>query len=646
LHHWNLFLSSYDETMRDFPLLRMSKEQLTSVYLGELILRFVDRLGCTLESYGDDIVECEKLHEALRRLHDRITLVDQELRQGNDTRDSEEMQFLEIDHDDDLDSDECTTDIEFMRLIANDALVLGVGIVASRLVRGVQHYSQFRHDGEVQRYCVQPMSLQLCVGLCDDLAASIRVIVGGSLICSMCSRDSLAAHEACDDDDVGNDRRRRRQLRCSMCGVRRAAERAYRLKMEQGRSALRVDDALAAATTLLTSKMRRLTASARGWVVVLHATDYLAHLVRKRYALHNVAQRIYLLGMCGFRGFMRFKMLRHRLFARMFHGADALPSWLLGCSDTDEQYFLNTCSSGAANIALVHRAPSIVCLLVLAKWVRRHIARRLQFVSRGAVAYDSYWPRCFVPAAADVARRELDAVSAILEAIADDAARALDADAIDAGDALDADAIDAGDAIDAASMASMRRAHRLTLEWNYAMQRLSSVYAPSKPVVATLKPFQNRWHLSTRTLTPLCLLASLVVPGQPTLGARYRGCAPYYQEVDRILLFDYVVDKGDEQWRALPTALRDGAEKQSAAVELLSNLWRHCLHRGGVLFGTHDRIFGILVGHLSFMIAVRRDNERLFVISDPEVSAFKFMSFDAMHAMIADHGNGFDLMDT
>lgn len=37
---------------------------------------------------------------------------------------------------------------------------------------------------------------------------------------------------------------------------------------------------------------------------------------------------------------------------------------------------------------------------------------------------------------------------------------------------------------------------KLTKEWNYAMQVLSSIFSPHQPIVLTRKPFSERWHLS------------------------------------------------------------------------------------------------------------------------------------------------------
>lgn len=42
----------------------------------------------------------------------------------------------------------------------------------------------------------------------------------------------------------------------------------------------------------------------------------------------------------------------------------------------------------------------------------------------------------------------------------------------------------------------LNKLFKLTKEWNYAMQVLSSVFSPHQPIVLTRKPFSERWHLS------------------------------------------------------------------------------------------------------------------------------------------------------
>lgn len=78
--------------------------------------------------------------------------------------------------------------------------------------------------------------------------------------------------------------------------------------------------------------------------------------------------------------------------------------------------------------------------------------------------------------------------------------------------------------------------HQLTLDWNYTMQQLSSVFFTAYPVVLTSKLVSDYWHASARLMTAACALGSLW-PGQPHMYARVKGTQRNYIENATSLTF-------------------------------------------------------------------------------------------------------------
>lgn len=191
--------------------------------------------------------------------------------------------------------------------------------------------------------------------------------------------------------------------------------------------------------------------------------------------------------------------------------------------------------------------------------------------------------------------------------------------------------------------------HKLTFEWNRIMQHLSIANQPHHSAVLTRKLFAGDWHNSARLITPLCLLASLLVPGQPSLHARYSGGThPTFPELLRYTLFELTVDRGDPCWAQLPAEVRgSGALRGTAAEGLLEALWRHAAERRGVYFSFVERVMMIPVGHLAFLMpTMGKGGEKSFLIADPEVSFFKAVTFQQLYDLIKDPQAKFDLLDT
>ena len=59
-------------------------------------------------------------------------------------------------------------------------------------------------------------------------------------------------------------------------------------------------------------------------------------------------------------------------------------------------------------------------------------------------------------------------------------------------------------------------------------------------------------------------------------------------------------------------------------------LWHDIFDNGGLLFSSKEECYGVWVGHLSFATSIIFRNQPHFLISDPEISAYKVLTFHQM----------------
>jgi hypothetical protein len=115
------------------------------------------------------------------------------------------------------------------------------------------------------------------------------------------------------------------------------------------------------------------------------------HNTRARFWRWSYWRRVSTLQLMHYSEGLRSEMLSSTLCGRIMTGC-APSHWMLACSDSDEQYWLNTCAATAVNLALTHHAATLATLLVLAHTIATRIKRQLQILQPDADAHPSLWP--------------------------------------------------------------------------------------------------------------------------------------------------------------------------------------------------------------------------------------------------------------
>lgn len=185
----------------------------------------------------------------------------------------------------------------------------------------------------------------------------------------------------------------------------------------------------------------------------------------------------------------------------------------------------------------------------------------------------------------------------------------------------------------------------LTNDWSYVLQEMSVLWRPG--LYLTMKPISDDWAASAKLMT---LIAALLVPmpGLPTISLRARGSPRSWPHPHRLLecplAFQHSGYKDKSTFIQAAHKLRTALD----STPLLDELWCGALRLGGVLVGSDDCIAGVRVGHLGFITACKsKSGERVFLLSDPEYSSFKMLSYDQMKHFISfpAHNADFDAID-
>lgn len=85
---------------------------------------------------------------------------------------------------------------------------------------------------------------------------------------------------------------------------------------------------------------------------------------------------------------------------------------------------------------------------------------------------------------------------------------------------------------------------------------------------------------------------------------------------------------------------------EGEANDTLNQLWSLALQCGGIFFASKEHIWGVEVGHLNVLYALRMPNSgKHFLVCDPEIRHYKWLLFRDMKELIVNPRVNFDLFD-
>jgi hypothetical protein len=342
------------------------------------------------------------------------------------------------------------------------------------------------------------------------------------------------------------------------------------------------------------------------------------------YAAMSTAQRICHFSLANFSPSFR-RTLRNSPLVEQVLAVPDLPLWMLSCSNFDEQYWLNTCEVAARNGMLAVRMPTIAHCIVFTRDIVTHIrSTRLSRLSKEKPWTRTLWGACCgrVPSLRAYCERVLEATDEAMDELERRVRRLI---------------------VEKASLERQKELQQLVMDWNRATQFLSSVYAAGEPVVLSRKLFSDQWQRSAKLLALPCCVGTLW-PGQPLIMSRNEGTIGEYDSSgSRFTWRDKLAPQSFPQFASLPEKMTGDA---AAANELLDELWHLALSYGGLFFASQETIFGVQVGHLNGLHAVRlADGSPHFLVGDPEIRRYKLLSVEEMRLLVASPKVGFDLFD-
>ncbi|XP_049849947.1 uncharacterized protein LOC126320488 isoform X2 [Schistocerca gregaria] len=312
----------------------------------------------------------------------------------------------------------------------------------------------------------------------------------------------------------------------------------------------------------------------------------------------NVFQCMLLLSLVQFSTVFRNKLLEDSLFCAIYK-SPFLYYWLLNCSNTDEQYFLNTCDVTATANSIIAFHPFVASLYLLSDFIFEFVQSRIQLLTDFEPAYPSLWGSVFVPSVKSYAQIQLAKFQSLTTQLR------IQTEGLLISERLQPLSINL--------TSHVTKIRSLVKKWSYSIQVISSIFKPEAPIVLTKKIFSQKWHLSAK-LSSLFSLVFQVLPGVPTFLSRAQGsyqleCVPYALFHYQLPVLDPSAD--DYIYLYLSQHMLSAKDNASEQKRLLILLWRRLVFYGGLLFSTREHLLGGIwtIGHLSYCMAVKLNNE-------------------------------------
>jgi hypothetical protein len=388
---------------------------------------------------------------------------------------------------------------------------------------------------------------------------------------------------------------------------------------------------------------------------VIHLKDLplLGHIDIQAYMAGDLIQRMFWLSLAHLSLPLRQDLLiseeHTQTLSRRIYNSPFLSYWMLACSDAEEQFFLNTCDTAASLSSIVSFHSTIASLIHLGRLISSDVERRMSMASDSSPAYPVWWgsapsQRSFSQALLDEFNREMASLESQISSILDAEQQTFPSSSkVLSTSSSHLAEVRAGPSVFEEGVLQERR--KLVTKWHKAMQKLSSVFFPENPIILTEKVFQNDWHRSAKWMTAKGMFEQFL-PSRPSLLSR----APASRTLEQIschyhhtslALMDPDADEG--VWIEFPYNLSDALE-YSKKMDFALKLWLRIAYHDGILVSSREHLFfGYwIIGHLSYWKAVKlgtKENDRYFLISDPELHYFKVLSIDQVVNYVSDIKN-------
>ena len=364
----------------------------------------------------------------------------------------------------------------------------------------------------------------------------------------------------------------------------------------------------------------RIGINSKGDFVGLKHSILLCEFDMESYVTMTHEQRMAHLSLINFYGPLRVLMKNDDLVKRVC-ASPHLKYWMLACSGMDEQYWLNTCETAARNDMIAIRVPTVAHCIVLGREICKHIRQnQLPKCSKTEPWTKMLW-YCCTPSVHSYCTKILDETEDDLNILTERANQLLEKE-----------------------ITSTVELHGLVHDWNWILQRLSTIFYSEEPVVLSKKLFSNNWQPSAKFISFPCLLSSFL-PFQPLITQRKEGTAGEYPASRNWFTWrDRISPSQYPEFKDLAFKMdKMTVEKRN---EMLLQLWNFALLYGGIVFASKEFIWGLGVGHLNVLYALKMEKSgRFFLVCDAEITNFKWLTFDEMYELIISPKVNFSLFD-
>lgn len=314
--------------------------------------------------------------------------------------------------------------------------------------------------------------------------------------------------------------------------------------------------------------------------LTLSENPFLSHITAADFDKASFIQKLVLLNLCNFNDLLREEILQDKTFQSIYKRDDnELIKWMLACSGSLEQNYLNTCVPAVFCQDLLNRALILPELVIVSRHLVRYIEKESAKIDKDSKLKEY------------VDQRILQQSKALQEL----------------NDNL----------LNIPRNSNEENLHLLTLRWSQIMQKLGLLINPQNPAHPTTKPISDQWLVSCVIMTPVVLGEHLggKSSNPPSMGMRLKGIS--IQNLYHATPFFY---------HGIPTLKLNQREKEiiggkaknvtkTESQEALMKLWKNVYLQGGINISSP--------GHALYLRTFNYKNELFFLVSDPKCQGYE-----------------------
>lgn len=336
---------------------------------------------------------------------------------------------------------------------------------------------------------------------------------------------------------------------------------------------------------------------------LLLSIDPNSKMAQVKYSELSAMQKTLILSTSHLNDTLKTKLFNDPLFQKIWD-SPFLEDWLFASSGSLPQDFLNGCSAASIAQDILSKTPTIIGLLLINEFLHDEMQKQIDTSDtdvKSKTAFN-YWFKQG-PTVEDHMKNILSQVKKESETLRKQTEDLLDQERAQS------------------TPTSSQKHQKLIDEWSTSFQKLSSILNPEDVSLLASQPVKGSWATSF-VLKFLSGIFSILVPGS-IKSTEYLNSPDRDEIIQKLSLVFTNYNLSKRYYKSMYTTWQSSTNKQA----YLNKLWNKMNNKGGSLVSMHF--------HATYLKAIKRKGERVFLIGDPVRGGYKSYTFKQFEKFLA-----------